>query len=46
MLLVPDISTVKKDPFNEGQLTVIADIRDPLTSESYSRDPKKCGKKS
>ena len=45
MLLVPDISTVKKDPFNDGQLTVIADIRDPLTGESYSRDPRNVAKK-
>ena len=40
MLLVPDISTVKKDPFNDGQLTVIADIRDPLTANNYTRDPR------
>ena len=45
MLLVPDASTIAVDPFQDGTVTVIADIRDPKTSESYSRDPRNIAKK-
>jgi glutamine synthetase len=45
MLLVPDISTINIDPFSSGQLTVIADIRDPLTGKDYERDPRNIAKK-
>ena len=40
MLLVPDASTAVVDPFMDGVVSVVANIRDPLTSESYSRDPR------
>ena len=40
MLLVPDPATAVVDPFVDGTVTVIATVRDPITSESYSRDPR------
>ena len=40
MLLVPDASTAVVDPFMERTVSVIANVRDPLTSESYTRDPR------
>ena len=40
MLLVPDASTAVVDPFMDGVVSVVANIRDPLTSQSYSRDPR------
>ncbi len=45
MLIVPDPSTVRVDPFYGGTATCIADIRDPDTGESYSRDPRNIAKK-
>ena len=46
MLLVPDQSTVKIDPFVDGQVTVIADIKDPVAGDKYSKDPRNVAKKS
>jgi glutamine synthetase len=41
MLLVPDASTANMDPVYEIKtLSLICDIRDPLTGEEYSRDPR------
>ena len=45
MLIVPDPSTARVDPFYGGTATCIADIRDPDTGESYSRDPRNIAKK-
>ncbi|MBA46956.1 MAG: type I glutamate--ammonia ligase [Dehalococcoidia bacterium] len=45
MLLVPDKSTVKIDPFVDGQVTVIADIKDPVSDDKYSKDPRNIAKK-
>ena len=45
MLIVPDPSTVKVDPFFSGTATCIADIRDPITGNNYSRDPRNIAKK-
>ena len=45
MLLVPDRNTAAVDPFQKGTVTVIADIRDPKTGGSYSRDPRNIAKK-
>jgi glutamine synthetase len=45
MLLVPDRKTAAVDPFQKGTVTVIADIRDPKTGGSYSRDPRNIAKK-
>jgi glutamine synthetase len=41
MLVIPDASTAKIDPFFEvPTLVLICDIKDPITFESYSRDPR------
>jgi glutamine synthetase len=45
MLLVPDASTAVVDAFMGGTVSVIANVRDPLTSQSYSRDPRYVGQK-
>jgi len=46
MLMIPDASTAKIDPFYERPtLTVIATIHDPITKQEYSRDPRFIAKK-
>lgn len=46
MLLVPDASTAKLDPFTEHKtLVMICDIKDPITMGNYSRDPRYIAKK-
>ena len=46
MLLVPDASTATMDPvYSRKTLSLICDIRDPLTSSDYSRDPRHIAKK-
>jgi len=41
MLVIPDPSTAIMDPFNEvPTLSLICNIIDPITKESYSRDPR------
>ncbi len=41
MLVIPDPKTAKMDPFFEvSTLVLICDIVDPVTRESYSRDPR------
>jgi len=46
MLLFPDPTTAFIDPFSKyAQLNVICDVRDPLTRETYSRDPRNIAKK-
>jgi glutamine synthetase len=41
MLVIPDASTAKMDPFfEEPTLVVIGNIVDPTTRESYTRDPR------
>ena len=41
MLVVPDIETAIVDPICQvPTLSVICDIRDPITGEDYSRDPR------
>jgi len=41
MLVIPDPTTAKIDPFfAEPTLVLIGDIADPVTRESYSRDPR------
>jgi glutamine synthetase len=46
MLVVPDPVTAKMDPFTkEPTLSLICDIFDPITRESYSRDPRHIAKK-
>lgn len=46
MLLVPDPTTAFLDPFTQlATLNIICDIQDPITRESYSRDPRNIAKK-
>jgi glutamine synthetase len=46
MSVVPDPTTAKIDPFFEAAtLSLICDIRDPVTGEDYSRDPRNVAKK-
>ena len=46
MLLVPDISTAKEDPFFEiPTLHVLCDIVDPVTRERFTRDPRNVAQK-
>ena len=46
MLLVPDPSTATLDPvYQVKTLSMICDVRDPLTGEAYSRDPRNIAKK-
>lgn len=46
MLLVPDPSTAIVDPGCEvPTLSLIADVRDPVTRQSYNRDPRYVAKK-
>ncbi len=41
MLLVPDPTSAFVDPFAAAPtLVLICDVRDPVTGESYSRDPR------
>jgi glutamine synthetase len=40
MLLVPDASTAIVDPFMERVVSVVANVRDPITSEPYPKDPR------
>ncbi len=46
MLVIPDKDTAKIDPFfKDKTLVLIGDIVDPITRESYSRDPRYIAKK-
>ncbi|MBI4746392.1 MAG: type I glutamate--ammonia ligase [Deltaproteobacteria bacterium] len=46
MLVIPDPSTAVMDPFmEEATLSLICDIIDPITRETYSRDPRSIAKK-
>ena len=46
MLLMPDPSTAQLDPFTEvPTLVLICDVKDPVTHENYSRDPRYVAKK-
>lgn len=46
MLVIPDASTAKIDPFyEEPTLVLIGNIFDPLTREAYTRDPRNIAKK-
>jgi glutamine synthetase len=46
MLLVPDPTTALIDPFHEfPTLSMVCDVRDPITGESYSRDPRYVARK-
>ncbi len=46
MLLVPVPETAKIDPFMEHRtLSIICDVRDPITKKNYSRDPRSIARK-
>ncbi|MBX3247628.1 MAG: type I glutamate--ammonia ligase [Myxococcales bacterium] len=46
MLIVPDATTAKMDPFTKHPtLVLICDIVDPITREPYARDPRYIAKK-
>jgi glutamine synthetase len=46
MLLVPDPETAAMDPFTaEPTLVLICDVKDPITGEWYSRDPRYVARK-
>src|SRR5579863_1356576 len=46
MTVVPDASTAKIDPFfAEPTLSLLCDIRDPVTGQDYTRDPRNVAKK-
>ena len=46
MLIVPVADTAKIDPFyDRPTLSLICDIKDPITKKSYSRDPRSIAKK-
>ncbi|MFH1102583.1 MAG: type I glutamate--ammonia ligase [Pseudomonadota bacterium] len=46
MLVIPDPSTAKMDPFfNVPTLVLICNIVDPITRESYTRDPRYIARK-
>lgn len=41
MLLIPDAETAFLDPFTEiPTLSIICNVKDPVTSQSYTRDPR------
>src|SRR5205085_3089419 len=41
MVLIPDATTALIDPFHEQQtVSIICNVIDPITRESYSRDPR------
>src|SRR6476619_6114425 len=46
MLLIPVADTAKIDPFlQHTTLSLICDVRDPITQERYSRDPRSIARK-
>jgi len=46
MILIPDPNTARIDPVCEAKtLSIICDIKDPLTKENYSRDPRYIARK-
>ena len=46
MLLVPVAETAKVDPFlQQATVSMICDIRDPITKKEYSRDPRSIARK-
>lgn len=46
MLLVPDPTTAQMDPFTKAPtLVLICDVKDPITGEWYSRDPRHVARK-
>lgn len=46
MVVVPDPTTAKIDPFfADTTLTLLCDVKDPISGENYSRDPRNVARK-
>lgn len=46
MIVIPDVTTAYIDPFfSEKTVVFYCDIKDPITKESYTRDPRNIAKK-
>lgn len=46
MIVIPEAGTAKMDPFfKEPTLVIVGNIHDPITGESYTRDPRSIAKK-
>ncbi len=45
MLIVPDPKTAFVDPFMPSTLAIIGNVRDPVTHQSYARDPRNIARK-
>jgi glutamine synthetase len=45
MLIVPDPQTAFVDPFMPSTLAIIGNIKDPVTHQSYERDPRNIARK-
>ncbi|MDA0967836.1 MAG: type I glutamate--ammonia ligase [Proteobacteria bacterium] len=46
MIVIPDVTTAYIDPFfSEKTIVFYCDIKDPITKESYTRDPRNIAKK-
>ncbi|TIL51719.1 MAG: glutamine synthetase, partial [Mesorhizobium sp.] len=46
MVLMPDTETVHMDPFfAQSTMVILCDILDPISGESYNRDPRGTAKK-
>ncbi|MBI2523028.1 type I glutamate--ammonia ligase [Candidatus Woesearchaeota archaeon] len=40
MVLIPDLKTCTPDPFSDSTMSVIGNVKDPITGEFYSKDPR------
>ena len=40
MVLIPDLKTCTPDPFSDSTVSIIGNVKDPVTGEFYSRDPR------
>lgn len=45
MLIVPDSLTAYVDPFQQNTLAILCNVKDPVTYQSYPRDPRNIARK-
>jgi glutamine synthetase len=46
MQMIPDATTARIDPFSAAKtLSVVCDVKDPITGQPYGRDPRHIGRK-
>jgi glutamine synthetase len=45
MLIIPDAGTAFVDPFMPSTLAIIGNVKDPITHQSYARDPRNIARK-